>query len=316
MSILSSQTFAKAAQAVIDDFSQASTMYANSLILSIYGDTICPHGGNIWLGSLIKLVEPLGINQRLVRTSVFRLSEKKILKAKQIGRRSYYSLTDKGFRQFSSAAKRIYQGPLQTWDGEWRLVITSLGGLEQEQRETVRKELFWLGFTHITTGVFVHPTIDLATVKQMVDEMQLTEHIVMLQAKTMDDTHIPIANALIKNCFNVQAFEPEYQEFYELFHPVLEAVRATHHNLDPRLCFLMRTLLIHKYRRILLREPELPQGLINEDSWSWRARLLMVELYQTIAKPADEYFTELSETEKGKFACPTSNYYQRFAAVS
>ena len=33
----------------------------------------CAHGGAIWLGDLIELLAPLGINERLLRTSVFRL---------------------------------------------------------------------------------------------------------------------------------------------------------------------------------------------------------------------------------------------------
>jgi DNA-binding transcriptional regulator PaaX len=48
---------------------------ANSLIITVYGDMIAPHGGSVWLGSFINLVKPLGINDRLVRTSVFRLSK-------------------------------------------------------------------------------------------------------------------------------------------------------------------------------------------------------------------------------------------------
>jgi len=90
---------------LIESFSQAQPVYANSLILTIFGDSICSHGGTIWLGSLIKMVQRLGVNQRLVRTSVFRLTEKGVLQSQQIGRRSFYSLTEKGFRQFATAEK-------------------------------------------------------------------------------------------------------------------------------------------------------------------------------------------------------------------
>ena len=34
-------------------------------------DAILPRGGRVWLGSLIRLLEPLELNERLVRTSVF-----------------------------------------------------------------------------------------------------------------------------------------------------------------------------------------------------------------------------------------------------
>ncbi|HEB97871.1 MAG TPA: phenylacetic acid degradation operon negative regulatory protein PaaX, partial [Thiotrichales bacterium] len=105
MEVAAQTPFQAAYEAFFEGFRRRRPIHANSLILTLFGDSICPHGGVIWLGSLIKLVEPLGINQRLVRTSVFRLTEKGILQSRQVGRRSFYSLTETGFRQFSTAAQ-------------------------------------------------------------------------------------------------------------------------------------------------------------------------------------------------------------------
>ncbi|WP_308621985.1 hypothetical protein [Massilia sp. Se16.2.3] len=46
---------------------------SKSLVMTVMGDAIAPHGGAAWLGSLIELLAPLGVTDRLVRTSVFRL---------------------------------------------------------------------------------------------------------------------------------------------------------------------------------------------------------------------------------------------------
>ncbi len=77
-----------------------SPVRANSLIITVYGDSIAPHGGTVWLGSLIRLVVPLRLNPRVARTSVFQLSRESWLQSEQIGRRSYYSLTAAGRRRF------------------------------------------------------------------------------------------------------------------------------------------------------------------------------------------------------------------------
>ena len=63
------------------------------------------------LGGLIDLLAPLGINERLVRTSVFRLAREGWLKAKPIGRESLYRLTRDGARRFRQAYRRIYSPP-------------------------------------------------------------------------------------------------------------------------------------------------------------------------------------------------------------
>ena len=48
-----------------------------------------------WLGSLAALLEGLGFGERFVRTALFRLNKEGWLDVSRIGRRSFYSLSDK-----------------------------------------------------------------------------------------------------------------------------------------------------------------------------------------------------------------------------
>ena len=54
----------------INHFLETDPPRSKSLVMTIFGDAIAPHGGRLWLGSLIELVAPLGVTDRLVRTSV------------------------------------------------------------------------------------------------------------------------------------------------------------------------------------------------------------------------------------------------------
>ena len=80
------------------------------------------HGGAIWLGDLIELLAPLGINERLLRTSVFRLVAQNWLQSERHGRRSLYLISELGQRHTAHASQRIYEGAPQDWNGEWTLV--------------------------------------------------------------------------------------------------------------------------------------------------------------------------------------------------
>src|SRR5882757_4595161 len=71
---------------------------AKSLIVTVWGDALAPHGGAVWLAGLIRLMAPFGINERLVRTSVFRLAQDGWLAATTHGRTSRYRLTQEGKR--------------------------------------------------------------------------------------------------------------------------------------------------------------------------------------------------------------------------
>src|SRR5436190_15250989 len=61
---------------------------AKSLVVTVWGDALAPHGGAVWLSGLIRLLAPLGLNERLVRTSVYRLARDGWLASRQAGRRS------------------------------------------------------------------------------------------------------------------------------------------------------------------------------------------------------------------------------------
>src|SRR5437867_140293 len=72
----------------IEEFMVTDPPRSKSVVMTIFGDSIAPHGGAVWLGSLIELLTPFGVSDRLVRTSVFRLAEEGWLEAKREGRRS------------------------------------------------------------------------------------------------------------------------------------------------------------------------------------------------------------------------------------
>jgi phenylacetic acid degradation operon negative regulatory protein len=96
---------------LVQAFCKARPIRGGSLIITVYGDAIAPRGGTVWLGSLITLLAAFGLKQRLVRTSVFRLSREGWLTSQQVGRRSFYSISEVGQRCFASAFRRIYAKP-------------------------------------------------------------------------------------------------------------------------------------------------------------------------------------------------------------
>ena len=114
---------------------------APSLIVTVWGDAIAPHGGAVVLPGLIRLLAPFGVNERLVRTSVFRLARQGWLEARPLGRRSLYSLTPDGARRFAGAQGRIYTAPDDRWDGAWELVLAD--GLTPDERRALAVELHW-----------------------------------------------------------------------------------------------------------------------------------------------------------------------------
>ena len=153
---------------------------AKSLIVSLFGDAILPHGGSIWLGSLAAIAALFGCNERVVRTSVFRLSKEGWLTATQAGRRSWYGPTQSGRRRFEAADRIIYAVGSRPWSENWTIVFTGL--IEGEARETVRADLAWQGFGQLLPGVMLHPAPDEASVREALAEAGLASRAVAMKA--------------------------------------------------------------------------------------------------------------------------------------
>lgn len=295
----------------VGDFLRDRQVRANSLIITVYGDSIAPHGGSVWLGSFIKLVQPLGLNDRLVRTSVFRLTKDLWLESEHIGRRSYYGLTATGRRRFEHAHRRIYFQPKTLWEGDWQLVLTAGSELSAAQREAMRKELLWEGFGLIAPGVLAHPSANLESLMDILQGTGVKDKVAVLRAKSVGELSGRPLRELVRECWNLGSVAQNYKLFLDRFRPVLRALKNAR-ELDPEQCFVVRTLLMHEYRRTLLRDPQLPEQLLPMDWPGGAARLLWRELYVLTQKEAENHLMSVLETASGRLPEAAPYFFERF----
>ncbi|WP_417594479.1 phenylacetic acid degradation operon negative regulatory protein PaaX [Oceanospirillum sp.] len=303
----------RAVSQLVEEFCQQRPIRAGSLIITVYGDSIAPRGGTVWLGSLINSLEPLGLNQRLVRTSVFRLAKEEWLTAEQIGRRSYYSLTASGRRRFEKAFKRVYAPVLPDWDGQWCLVITSQ--LDQDLRKNVKEELGWLGFGPIAPGIMAHPMADMSELQSSLKDLGALDDAIIFQTHKQDVINGRPLRLLVRDCWNLDELSESYRQFLNKFRPIWNELK-NEDKLDPEDCFLIRTLLIHEYRRVLLRDPQLPEELLPNDWEGTAARLLCRNLYRLVTEKTEHHLSQILETAEGPLPDASPAFYKRFGGLS
>ena len=150
---------------------------SKSLVMTIFGDAIAPHGGAIWLGSLIELLAPFGVNDRLLRTSVFRLAQQGWLGANRDGRRSAYAISPQALARFERANRRIYAPLGVQWDGKWTMLLTGASAIDAPARAALRKELLWEGYALIAPGLFAHPTADSAVLAEILARLGVQDQL-------------------------------------------------------------------------------------------------------------------------------------------
>jgi phenylacetic acid degradation operon negative regulatory protein len=299
-----------ACQTLVDEFRSRPTLRAGSLITTVFGDSIAPRGGTVWLGSLIRAMAPFGINERLVRTSVFRLAKDGWLQSRQIGRRSYYSLTDEGRERFAQATHRIYGEPVGNWDGEWCLLL--LSALDTASKEVVRKECGWLGFGPMSANVLAHPSPDLADLDVTLRRLGVADVLVVLRGQTIRGEQA--MRNLARDSWNLDDIDARYRSFVERFRPAYRAVSGKS-RLDEQPAFLIRTLLIQDYRKVLLRDPWLPAELLPADWHGAAAYQLCRNLYRAVHEQADAWLDQVMETADGPLPPPSRAFLQRFGGL-
>jgi phenylacetic acid degradation operon negative regulatory protein len=298
---------------LVNDFRSRPTLRSGSLITTVFGDAIAPRGGTVWLGSLIKVMADFGVSERLVRTSVFRLVKDGWLQSNQIGRRSYYSLTDQGRGRFEQATHRIYGTPVSNWDGEWCLLL--LATLDTKTREQVRKECGWLGFGPMSANVLAHPSPDLADLDATMHRLGVADSLIVMRARTIrSETAI---RQLTRSCWSLDDIDARYRAFVRSFRPLITALSAKSKKaqLSDKSAFIVRTLLIQEYRKVLLRDPWLPSELLPANWHGAAAYQLCRNLYRMIYAGADAYIDDAIETADGPLPPPGSSFLQRFGGL-
>lgn len=300
----------------------ATTPRAKSLLLTVFGDSLRPHGGAIWLSSLIELMAPLRMNERLVRTAILRLTRDDWLVSTQVGRRSYYNFSANGRARLDDAHRRIYAARTPPWDGNWGLVLTALGRADGAVRDRLRRELLWLGYGAIAPNVFAHPSPDAESIAHLAKAVGASEDIVVLQSRTLPRPASSSSNAagaggadqLLRAAWQLDKLAGDYRSFITRFSPLLTAVRASTER-SPRASFVLRTLTMHEYRRVLLRDPGLPDELMG-NGWSGHAaRKLARDLYVLLEPAAEKFLAETVTTPVGELPPPEEMYFARFGGI-
>lgn len=286
---------------------------AKSLCVTILGDAIGPHGGVAWLGDLITLLEPLGINERLLRTSVFRLVAQGWLKSERLGRRSRYELAEQGLKLTARASKRIYVGPPTQWDGSWTVVILpKIGNHGLAERNALRDQLVWEGFGVLAQGVFAHPHANPQIAHDILGKLGIADLALVLHATDNAIAGgLPIAS-LADQCWNLNELSAQYELFFNRFAPFESFVQK---GIEPKQAFALRALMVHAWRRVVLHDPQLPSAMLPANWPGQSSRALCERLYWQIFDLSEAYMKEQLEPDPAAIHTLDPSVFERFGGA-
>jgi len=297
---------------LFDHFATRKPLRTGSLIVTVFGDSVAPRGGVVWIGSLIDALAPLGISHRLVRTAMFRLVQDGILHNEQVGRRSFYALTETGRLQFNAATARIYAQADSQWQGQWCLAL--LGNVPVKQRAALRQELSWLGFGQFGPDTLAHPHPDRQRLHRHLERLGVHTDVVLLDAELAPDQSGMGLQQLVSQTWDLAALEEAYTGYIDMFRPILEAL-ASGHAVSDADAFYIRTFMIHEYRKAVLRDPALPVDLLPPGWQGLTAYQLSSALYRSVVQASERYIDATFEDQSGALPALSATFSRRFGGL-
>ena len=234
-----------------------------SLIITFFGDAVALRGGRVALSTLQDAMGLLNIEPGAVRTALSRLAGEGWVERQREGRLSFYKLTDQGHAAFDEPTKRIYAGTGRDWDGEWTVAV--------EAQDTSNR-LSEHGFIVLGGKAWLRIGGDVSG---------LPDDLLVISGKG-SDLPAPLLSLwkLDDHATHYTTFITDWQAF------------GAPENLSPGSAMAARTLLIHDWRRIVLRDPALPDALLPADWIGHKARKLVRQTYQHLLLGSENWLND------------------------
>lgn len=285
---------------LIAQFHSQKSIRSWSMLISIFGDCIAPRGGELWMGNLVDLMQKIGVSSGVVRTAMSRLAADGWLERTRIGRNSFYRLTSMGREAFDLATPRIYARGAVEWSGDWVMALLSEGDDRASRRETLLSQ----GFGALAPNVLVKPD----TGEGLPTSTPLVMYMRSRSAAGMD---IQLAG----QAWTLGALQAGYQSFVETYQPLHDLLRhgkISANLIAPETALLIRIMLIHDLRRLVLRDPNLPAQALP-DQWSGSvAREMAAEIYNALKDLGEIWLDSNGKNAAGPLPSPSPVFFERF----
>jgi phenylacetic acid degradation operon negative regulatory protein len=277
-------------------------VHARSALFDLYGDHLLARGGSAPVAALIRLLEPLGIRAAAVRTAVSRMVAQGWLAPVELEVAGTsvpgYAVTDRARLRLDRAGARIYRTGGTDWDGRWHLRVLS-PITDRSRRERVRSQLRFLGLAPISDSTWVspHPSDE-------VDRLLADEGITVVRLTSSDVG--PLARLL--DAFDVAALAASYEAWLSeatalvetdglatdrpaTDGPATDGPATDGPATDGVTAFVVRSELLHSWRKFLFSDPGLPPSLLPPD-WPGRRAAAFFDEHAARLLPAATRFID------------------------
>jgi len=263
----------------------------NTMLILMFSEAQLFGQKSQWLGSAIALMQPLGFQERAIRTALCRLADHQALRVERHGRRSLCQLAPATAAAVWAARQRHNIPPERSFAEDWTILVNT-GGINAARYATTRKRLLALDYCLLAPNLLARPS---AYRSALDGTMPAAEE---LGLALFDVSGAQLAAATSQPLFGCTDWDLDgiaelYQQFLQRFEH-LRGLLDQPGAISDEQAFLLRLLVSHGYQHCRRSDPLLPQELLP-DAWpALAAYQTYVALYCRCAGPARRHILALT----------------------
>jgi phenylacetic acid degradation operon negative regulatory protein len=259
------------------------------MLFTLWGDYIVHRGGEVWVGTLIRIGAEFGLSELALRAVLSRMTRAGWLESTRHGNRGYYKLTRRGRAVIQEGASRIFRPRSTPWDRRWHLLTYSIPESQREQRDQFRKRLNYLGFGSLSAGAWITPHDLRSEVAELVADLSLNGYVDQFRGAYLRPDDGPLLAARV---WPLDSLANAYRAFRSRWQTVPNELA---NGISDSRAFVLRFWLIHEYQRFFLEDPDLPPELTPPGWPGHEAATLFESLHDNLAPAANRFFDAVFE---------------------
>lgn len=231
-----------------------------SVIVSLFGDLAQDKGARISGGALTRIITPMGIKPEAIRVALHRLRKDGWIESARSGRASIHYLTDYGRNQSAAVTPRIYERTASAPD-DWHLLIA-----EDGPHQTTLDEVLLL------------PNYVAVNRSTALGHGRMPRNLDGLMAAEVNKIAVP-------DWLKTQLYPDALRQSCATLQRDLSQISAPPAGLSPIAIGTLRTLIVHRWRRVVLRHPDLPPSFHPTDWAGETCRTKVFQLLDQLQRP-------------------------------
>ncbi|HEV3288003.1 MAG TPA: PaaX family transcriptional regulator C-terminal domain-containing protein [Streptosporangiaceae bacterium] len=248
------------------------------LLLTLLGDYWWRRTEPLPSAALVALLAEFGVSDSAARAALSRLTRNKLLITAKSGRRTVVRLSDRAARVLDDGGNQIFSfgRDSRPWDGQWSLVAFSIPEQNRAARDSLRKQLRWLGFAPLYDGLWVAARDRAVDVIAQLAELGITTA-TAFRASTVPGVS---PDGLPQRAWDLDSLQERYVTF------IANTSRLREHTLagrvSPVAALVARTRVMDDWRGFPELDPDLPDELLPEAWPRATARELFTTTYDLL----------------------------------